>query len=136
MGSRYYRGGFGCQAFLRCLKWHSLTTAHAFQPEAPVHSSEALLYTMDTLHTFWDKITHYKAKSVHSSGFMNSATMVWGVCFAALQIDLPLCAIQQLGDPFPCESPWPTGKAQSDVHDCRSSMVFHCHVWSIQNPKP
>ena len=29
---------------------------------------------MDTLYTFWDSITHYKAESVHFLGLMNSAT--------------------------------------------------------------
>ena len=29
---------------------------------------------MDTLYTFWDNTTHYKAESVHSLGLMNSAT--------------------------------------------------------------
>ena len=29
---------------------------------------------MDTLYTFWDNITHYKTKSVHFLGLMNSAT--------------------------------------------------------------
>ena len=29
---------------------------------------------MDTLYTFWDHVTHYKTKSVHFSGLMNSAT--------------------------------------------------------------
>ena len=31
---------------------------------------------MDTLYTFWDKITHYKTESVHFWGLMNSATKV------------------------------------------------------------
>ena len=29
---------------------------------------------VDTLYTFWDNITHYKTKSVHFLGLMNSAT--------------------------------------------------------------
>ena len=29
---------------------------------------------MDTLYIFWDNITHYKTKSVHFFGLMNSAT--------------------------------------------------------------
>ena len=29
---------------------------------------------MDTLYTFWDKITHLDTKSVHFWGLMNSAT--------------------------------------------------------------
>ena len=29
---------------------------------------------MDTLYTFWDNITHYKAERVHFGGLMNSAT--------------------------------------------------------------
>ena len=29
---------------------------------------------MDALYTFWDSITHYKTKSVHFFGLMNSAT--------------------------------------------------------------
>ena len=29
---------------------------------------------MDALYTFWDNITHYKTKSVHFLGLMNSAT--------------------------------------------------------------
>ena len=29
---------------------------------------------MDTLYTFWDNTTHYKTKSVHVFGLMNSAT--------------------------------------------------------------
>ena len=29
---------------------------------------------MDTLYTFWDNTTHYKTKSVHCLGLMNSAT--------------------------------------------------------------
>ena len=32
---------------------------------------------MDTLYTFWDNITHYKTKSVHFLGLMNSATKKW-----------------------------------------------------------
>ena len=31
---------------------------------------------MDTLYTFWDNIAHYKTKSVHIVGPMNSATKV------------------------------------------------------------
>ena len=31
---------------------------------------------MDTLYTFWDSITHYKAESVHFLGLMNSATKI------------------------------------------------------------
>ena len=31
---------------------------------------------MDTLYTFWDNITHYKTKSVHFWGLMNSATKI------------------------------------------------------------
>ena len=31
---------------------------------------------MDTLYTFWDNITHYKTKSVHFLGLMNSATKI------------------------------------------------------------
>ena len=31
---------------------------------------------MDTLYTFWDNLTHYKAESVHFLGLMNSATKI------------------------------------------------------------
>ena len=31
---------------------------------------------MDTLCTFWDNITHYKTKSVHCWGLLDSATKV------------------------------------------------------------
>ena len=35
---------------------------------------------MDTLHTFWDNITHDKTKSVHFGGLMNSATkLLFGI---------------------------------------------------------
>ena len=33
---------------------------------------------MDTLHTFWDNITHYKTESVHFLGLMNPATKFQG----------------------------------------------------------
>ena len=33
-----------------------------------------LVAELDTLYTFWDNITHYKRKSVHFLGLMNSAT--------------------------------------------------------------
>ena len=29
---------------------------------------------MDTLYSFWENITHYKTKSIHFLGLMNSAT--------------------------------------------------------------
>ena len=32
---------------------------------------------MDTLYTVWDNTTHYKTKSVHFLGPMNSATKNW-----------------------------------------------------------
>ena len=54
---------------------------------------------MDTLYTFWDNTTHYKTKSVHFLGLMNSATTIiggmswvsesnqhWGVCKAGSSI--------------------------------------------------
>ena len=34
---------------------------------------------MDTLFTFWDDITHYKTKSVHFLGLMNSAFKAIGL---------------------------------------------------------
>ena len=34
---------------------------------------------MDTLYTFWDNSTHYKTKSVHCCGLVNSATKSYRV---------------------------------------------------------
>ena len=56
---------------------------------------------MDTLYTFWDSIAHYKTKSVHFWGLMNSATKVFPggiLClgFGLNQDKLPGCLLAPL----------------------------------------
>ena len=46
---------------------------------------------MDTLYTFWDNNTHYKPKSVHFRGLMNSATKPKPLEEALKELEAPKC---------------------------------------------
>ena len=49
---------------------------------------------MDTLYTFLDNITHYKTKSVHFFGLMNSATKQKGLGFGVLEFTNRVLRVQ------------------------------------------
>ena len=80
---------------------------------------------MDTLFTFWDDITHYKAKTVHFWGLMNSATKVIGLLnhreFVVMLF--ALCPIGMfLGSPSP-KSPKAPNCFSSQARRCRKEGV-------------